>query len=291
MWFLFAFISAVFSAVAAVTQKKVLFNIKTLPFSFVLSIFNLLLLIPVLFYHVPVVPETTTFLVIIFKSFLGSAAFYFVMKTLENFEISRALPLMAITPAIVAVFSYLFLGDVIGWLGVAGLISIIAGTYFIENYDKENLFAPFRELIMGENRRYILFALGIFSLTAILDKLILGKYKVPPIDLLYFQQFFAFIFFGILFLFSSERKPGVFKESISGFWKFFLLIAVVTIGYRYFQLEAVKLAPVALVLSVKRLSVLFASAAGGRLFNEKDLSRKLAAVLLILCGIFLIQAM
>ena len=49
-WFFLALISALLSAFAAITQKKVLFNLGALEFSFWLSIGNLLFSIPFFFF-------------------------------------------------------------------------------------------------------------------------------------------------------------------------------------------------------------------------------------------------
>ncbi len=67
-----------------------------------------------------------------------------------------------------------------------------------------------------------------------------------------------------------------------------LAIAVLTIGYRFTQLEAVKYAPVALVLAVKRTSILYASLVGGKLFSDKHLGMRIAGALLIVASGFII---
>lgn len=284
--------SAIFSAGAAVSQKKVLFKLDALLFSLILSGFNFLLLVPVLFFYTPSIPDNGILVAVIIKTFLGNAAFLFVMKSLRSFEISTALPLMALTPGIVAVISFFLLGDVIGLAGIAGLILMVVGTYFLESSKAGNLLAPFREIIFGKNRKFILFALAIFSLTAVLDRLILWKYKLPPVDFLMIQQTFSVLFFVVVYLFSEKRlKVDSIPFGIKTHLKMFLLIAVMTLLYRYFQMEAVKLAPAALVLSVKRLSILFASLAGGKIFKETALPRKIVAIILILTGLFLLQAL
>jgi len=292
MWFFLSFLSAIFSAGAAVSQKKVLFKLDALLFSLILSGFNFLLLLPVLFFYTSSIPDNGILVAVIIKTFLGNAAFLFVMKSLRSFEISTALPLMALTPGIVAVISFFLLGDVIGIAGIAGLILMVVGTYFLESSKAGNLLAPFREIIFGKNRKFILFALAIFSLTAVLDRLILWKYKLPPVDFLMIQQTFSVLFFAVVYLFSDKRlKVDSIPDGIKAHFKMFLLIAVMTLLYRYFQMEAVKLAPAALVLSVKRLSILFASLAGGKIFKETALPRKIAAIILILTGLFLLQAL
>jgi drug/metabolite transporter (DMT)-like permease len=67
-----------------------------------------------------------------------------------------------------------------------------------------------------------------------------------------------------------------------------VMVAVLTICYRYAQLAATQLAPVALVLAVKRTSVFFASLVGGKMFSEQRLPWKLIGAALIIIAGFLI---
>jgi len=67
-----------------------------------------------------------------------------------------------------------------------------------------------------------------------------------------------------------------------------ILIALFTIGYRYLLLEAMKIAPVALVLSIKRTSIFFATIIGGKIFSEHALLHRSIATLLMLGGVYLI---
>ncbi|MFZ1290092.1 MAG: hypothetical protein WAR79_08375, partial [Melioribacteraceae bacterium] len=60
-------------------------------------------------------------------------------------------------------------------------------------------------------------------------------------------------------------------------------------GYRYTQIEAIKLASVALVLTVKRTSVFFASIIGGKIFKEKYLVKKGIGIILILIGAYILS--
>ncbi|MGE5500287.1 MAG: hypothetical protein ACM3Q2_19600, partial [Syntrophothermus sp.] len=67
-----------------------------------------------------------------------------------------------------------------------------------------------------------------------------------------------------------------------------VFIALLTIVYRYTEIAAVKNAPVALVLSIKRISVFFAVIIGGRIFKESSLLIKSIATAIIIAGVILI---
>ena len=97
-WFAVAFVSAFLSALAAITQKKVLFKLGALEFSFLLSIVNLLFSIPFFFFIDYSTINTLNLSILFCKSIIDVAAFYFVMISLKNLEISNSLPLLALTP-------------------------------------------------------------------------------------------------------------------------------------------------------------------------------------------------
>src|ERR1035437_3769336 len=107
-WFLIALISAVLSAASAISQKKVLFSISALEFSFFVSLFNILFSIPFFFaFDIgSISPESIAILFI--KSIMGALAFYNVMLALKTLDIRGALSFLVLTPGLVALFPFFF---------------------------------------------------------------------------------------------------------------------------------------------------------------------------------------
>ncbi|MCB0753408.1 MAG: EamA family transporter [Ignavibacteriae bacterium] len=288
-WFYIAFASAILSAIAAVLQKKVLFNLDALEFSFILSIFNLLLaliLLPQLNYS----QITATALIILYlKTILGAFAFLNVMLAIKNLEISGALPLMVLTPGIVAVLSLFFLGESITNLEIYGMILLLIGTYVLEIKKHDKLLDPIKTFFNSKYHKYIFYALILFSVSSVIDKLIVKDYKLTPFNFVVFQQIFLGINFTVLILLRAKNPFQLMQKVSKDNLIWILLIAFLTFGYRYAQIEAVKIAPVALVLSIKRTSVLFASIFGGKLFSESQLLKKGIAIGLMLIGAYLLN--
>jgi drug/metabolite transporter (DMT)-like permease len=286
-WFFIALLSAFLSAFAAITQKKVLYNLGALEFSFILSIVNLLFSIPFFFFINYQTINSTNLLILFIKSFIGVGAFLSVMISLKNLEISNALPLLALTPGFVAVFAFLFLGESLKLIEVVGLIFLIAGIFILESKNFKDLFIPFSTFIKSKYHRFILLALLLFTASSILDKLLLIKLNLSPISLTAFQHIFFALFFSILYIFfrnKEEAAPITIKKNNLG-W--IALISIITIGYRYTQIVAISLASVALVLAIKRTSVFWATVIGGKIFNDKDLLKRSIAAILILIGAIL----
>ena len=287
-WFAVALISALLSAFAAITQKKVLFNLGALEFSFLLSIANLVFSIPFFFFTDYNTINILNLSILLAKSVIGVAAFLCVMIALKNLEISNALPLLALTPGFVAVFAFLLLGESLKTVEVIGLMFLIVGTFILESKNFKEFVFPFNVFLKSKYHRYIILALFLFTASSILDKLLLIKLNLSPISLTAFQHIYFAVLFSIIYLVfrrKEETTSVVIKKDILG-W--IALISVLTIGYRYTQIVAVSLASVALVLAIKRTSVFWATVIGGKLFNDKDLLKRSIAAILILVGAILI---
>ena len=288
IWFVIALLSAFLSAFAAITQKKVLFSLGALEFSFLLSLVNLVFSIPFFFFIDYGTINSFNLLVLFIKSVIGVGAFFCVMLSLKNLEISNALPLLALTPGFIAVFAFIFLGEALKTAEVVGLIILMLGTYILESGNSTKIIFPFSILLKSKYHRFVILALLLFTASSILDKLLLIKLNLSPISLTAFQHiYFAIMFSVIFFVFKKKTEPlPNITNKINLGW--IALISVLTIGYRYTQVVAIGLASVALVLAVKRTSVFWATIIGGKIFSDKDLLKRSIAAVLILVGAILI---
>ena len=287
-WFIVAILSAFLSAFAAITQKKVLFNLGALEFSFILSLVNLVFSIPFFFFIDYQTLTSLNLFILFIKSVIGVAAFLCVMISLKNLEISNALPLLALTPGFVAVFAYILLGESLKGLEVIGLLFLIVGTFTLESKNLKDFIFPFNGFKKSGYHRFVILALLLFTASSILDKLLLIRLNLSPISITAFQHVYFAVLFSIIFFIFNKKEKITFailkKDNLS--W--IALISILTIGYRYTQIVAVSLASVALVLAVKRTSVFWATVIGGKLFKDKDLLKRSIAAILILAGVILI---
>ncbi len=286
-WALFALISAAFSAAASIYEKKTLYAEGALEFSASLALVNLALSLPFAWFIDFGAIGALPLAVLFFKSVLGAMAFLLVMKGLRDLEISAALPLLVLTPGIVALASFILLGERLSGYEVTGMVLLLAGTYALQAGGVRGMAAPLSALRTSRGHRFILGALGIFSATAVLDKVLLGKLALPPVAFMWFEHLnFALAFTAAYFLSGrTKREMGVvFRRSGA----LLLTIGVCTIIYRFAQILAVKYGSVALVLSIKRTSVFFAIVIGGRLFRDHNLLSRSIATAVMTAGAILV---
>ncbi|NLA75905.1 MAG: EamA family transporter [Deltaproteobacteria bacterium] len=290
-WRVLALVSAAFSAAAAICEKKSLFKIDALEFSVILSVFAFILALPFACFFDYGAVNTEALSVLFIKSVFNAIAFYSVMAALKRLDISGSLPLMDINPGLVAIVAFIFLGEGLHIWQISGLLLVIIGTYLI-NVKKGNTFlAPFTIFIKSRGHNYILIALIAFTITSVLDKVIVGNLRIKPEAFMFFQHLFNLTLFGLAFV--VIRKKDTVKSFAVAFkkgWPLIAFISILTICYRYSQILAVAGGKAALVLAIKRLSVFFACLVGGRLFRETGLAVRLGATLILLAGTYLITA-
>lgn len=288
-WFYLALISAVFSALAAISEKKALFKLDALDFSFFVSIVTLIFSIP-FFFDAPLDISLSTPLIILFaKAILSALAFLCVMLTIKNLEISEALPLLALSPGLVAIFGVLLIQDTLVLNEWIGLFLMLVGTYILElRKDDQSIFDPFKSLMRINKYKYVFFALILFSITSLIDRVLLKDFKLPPYTFMAYQQLFFALIFTTLILFRNKKITAVIKPLNRNIIYLIIIISVFTVVYRYTQIEATKIAAVALVLSVKRLSVLMAILIGGKLFKESNVLKRAIAAVIILVGLIIL---
>lgn len=284
-WFILAFISALFSAVSAVSEKKALFQLGALDFSFAVSTVTLVLSLP-FFFGIQLSQISSAGLLILFiKTILSAGAFICVMLSIKNLEISEALPLLALSPALVAIGGVIFVNDNLMGTEWLGILLMAVGAYVLElRKGIKNPLEPFKALFSFSKYSYVFYALLLFTATSLLDRLLLKGHKFPPYTFMAFQQFFYALVFAVIVIYKKRNLGSIVKGINKSTFYLIIAISAFTVIYRYTQIEATKLAPVALVLSVKRLSILFAVIFGGKMFSEENLYRRIAAVVIILAG-------
>lgn len=290
IWFSLAFTSAVLSAAAAVTQKKVLFRLEALDFSLLLALVTLLLTLPLFVFIDYGSVSLAALTLLLGKTLLGALAFLCVMLAIKNLEISGALPMMVLTPGLVAVAAFLLLGETLSTYEIGGVLLLIIGTYVLEMRPGTSVLAPFTVFVTSKKHHYIVAALLLFTITAVADRYLLTELQLRPVPMLAFQNLFLALYF-LLFAAIRRRPLQPLRTELRGQLPWVLLVACCTLAYRFAHIEAVSLAPVALVLAVKRLSVFFAAMFGGRLFREQYLPRKAVAILVLLAGATLVAGL
>ena len=151
-------------------------------FSFAVSIVTLLFSIP-FFYAVRFENiSSISFFVLLIKTILNASAFLCVMLSIKKLEISEALPLLALSPGLVAVAGVIFINDSMKGIEWLGILLMVVGAYVLElRKDNKNIFDPFKTLSHFSKYSYVFIALLLFTVTSILDRVFIKEIQTSPV--------------------------------------------------------------------------------------------------------------
>ena len=284
---MFAFLAAILTAAASVIEKRTLMREHALEFSSVLAMFNMILAIPFFFLidysKIAIFPLVCTF----FVSMCGAVAFLLVSKSVRHMELSSASPLLVLSPGVTAVLAFLVLGEALSLFQIGGLILLMFGAYVLQLKNHHGLLEPLKVFRRSKYIHYIFIALVLYGVCSVMDRYILGYigFQIEAY-MAFVHVFLAANLFLMLYLFHDGVRGIIHGVKSAGWWIF--VVALLTVSYRYFQFEAVKIASAGLVIAIKRSSVLFCVLLGGELFHERNIGRKLLAAGIMLAGLLMV---
>ncbi|HYD93173.1 MAG TPA: DMT family transporter [Candidatus Paceibacterota bacterium] len=283
-WYVFALLGALFVSFASVFEKKVLIHDEPLHFSASSSALIGILSLPFLFFVDWSAIPSIAFLIMYGVSILAMLAFCLVAFSLRALEAGEQTLILALTPAVTALFGFLFLGETLSTQAFLGLILIVVGLIVLEFPSaKAGLHShAFRKKLVP-----IFLAFGavvVYSLSAVGDRIVLGHYDVDIIDFLMIVQVMALANFLVLSWFDRSHK----KLLTSSFRRHPMQVAtfsILLILSRLMHSQAVSMAYVALAAAIKRSGALFTIVIARTYLKERSVGHKLLAGGIILAGV------
>ncbi|RJP77728.1 MAG: EamA family transporter [Desulfobacteraceae bacterium] len=205
------------------------------------------------------------------------------MKAIKVSPLSLTVPYLAFTPTFLIPVGFVFLNELPDIWGMTGILLTCAGSYVL-NIDKArwSVMGPVRAMIRETGSWIMLIVAFIYSFGAVA-----GKISILHSSPLFFSMSFFLVFnlimLGLLFAFRKIHLSTFRKEykkgMIAGTLFFFQILC------HSFAISMVK---AAYMISIKRFSVLFGVICGKLVFQEKDITVRLAGSLMMVIGAMLI---
>jgi drug/metabolite transporter (DMT)-like permease len=285
-WFVFAFASAFFVAVATLLEKRGLKHEHSMEFSMMFAILSAAMGLPLIFLAedlMRVSPEM--WLLIALTSFLSAIAFYMIIEALRHMDVSFVSPLSNINSIFVAIIAFIALGESITAQNALGIILIVAGAYSLEA--REITHHHFRKLLSHKYLILVLASAAIYAVSSIVTKVILDEGVLPVTLVLTAQVSIALFMLSFFLLMHKDEISNVPKHfRRHGIWV--IGAAAFAVLHRLLQAQAISMAYVSLVIPIRRLSSLFSTLIGGELFHEKNLLQKGIACIVMIAGSVLV---
>ena len=286
LWFPIALCCALVTACADAISKRILITGDEWITGGILLTLASLMLTPVLFYvdFRPVTAEGAILLAVTLP--LEALAYYLFLSAIRMSDLSLVAPLLAFTPAFTIVTGSLLLGESIGAWGLCGVSIVTLGAYIL-NVDPSrfSLLGPIRMILSDPGARRMLMVSAIWSVTSALGKkgaLIFGSLQ---------YGFILTATIGGLFLVIGAFRIKLTRVQLNfdNRLAFFFLIGAVFMAIQEVtHFVSISMAPVAYMISVKRLSMIIGVIFGWGFFDEENVVNRLAGAAIMLLGVIII---
>lgn len=285
-WVWLVLLTAVLFGARQILTKKVLlaehaseYLSATCLVAFLLSLF----FFPLMDFNIP----AKVWVLMYAKCLLLTAGWLLSVKAIRHLEISLVVPLTNISPVFILILGMLFLGEFPSALQIAGVGLVVFGAYWLQaDHNYKNLLKPW-SIFRSKFSIFMMVAVFLFSLCALLDKMILAT--ANP----YTYLSFTFGVLAVHYLIIQFIKYDGLRDLRDAFKKekyLIIIIPLLMIFADLFYLKAVSIpaAMISLIIPIKRMSTLVASIIGGRMFHEHNLKYRIIGGALMLSGVILI---
>lgn len=214
---------------------------------------------------------------------LGALGNGFLVKALQKGDLSILGPINAYKSVVGLITGIFLLHELPGFWGLLGIALIITGSYFVLGTTREGFSWS---LLRKSEIQYRLWAMILAAVEAVfIKKIILASSTLIA--------FFSWCWFGAFFSFllllwnNTSLKKMTTSISKSHWWKYLLLITCIgcmqfSTNYTFGHM------PVGYALSLFQLSTIISVLLGHRIFQEKEITKKIVGSMVMVAGSVLI---
>jgi len=216
---------------------------------------------------------------------IGISGTLLYIKALDVSDLSIVSPLSSLSPILLVVTGFLFLGEVPSVYGIIGVLFIICGVYIL-NVSKStstNLLDPFIKIKNNEAVKYIGGLLIVYSIAAPIDKI--GVEASSPI--LYTAALYIGLSIGLFIV--MAYKSNNWKSECKEHYKALSLIGLFNSLASIVQMFAITLTLVVYVISLKRMGIIISVLYGSIFKDEGITTARITGSIIIITGITLIS--
>jgi uncharacterized membrane protein len=154
VWFIFAFLTALFEATKDVFSKKSLKDVDEYVVAWSLPFFALPFLLPILlFTGIPPLGERF-WRALVIGGTLYAITLILYMKAIKSSDLSITVPMLTFTPLFLLITSPLIVGEFPSIFGLIGILLVVTGSYLLNITKKSHgYFAPFKALLKEKGPR------------------------------------------------------------------------------------------------------------------------------------------
>lgn len=287
-WFPIALVCALVTACCDAVCKRIMANNdEWITGTIVLGVASLVLL--PLFLSMPLRPVSQELVILLAIALpLEIFAYYLFLSSIRMAPLSLTLPLLAFTPVLTIFSSVFLLDERISVTGGVGIAMVTIGAYLLNaNLIRLNILAPIKAIFASPGSRRMLLVAFIWSVTSSLGKKGIQLYDAIPFGcVLLFGDLVVFALITVLRVRAGFADARV--RSVT--WVLFLVAGLFMAAAEVTHFVSLSSAPVAYMISVKRLSLVFGVILGWLFFGEQQIRYRLGGASAMVAGVFFIYS-
>lgn len=238
---------------------------------------------PALFF----IPDVEPFvwLIVLLSGLLEAIYFFTLTRAYTTGDLSLVYPIArGSAPLFLLLWAVFFLGERPTWIGLCGIVSVVAGLFLINLPSLRDWTQPLLAFRTPASRWALLTGVLISGYSAV-DKV--GVRYFHPFLYLYLILLVCWIFLSFQWLL-PDRRAALMEEPRNGRLTPIIVAAVLGAAGYLLVLGAMQLSPVSYVGPVREVSVVMGAWIGIRYLGERGGSLRIVASILVVVGIGLI---
>ncbi|MCX7875494.1 MAG: DMT family transporter [Melioribacteraceae bacterium] len=282
MWLFFALLNPISEGLRSLFIKRASKNIDPILISWANNV------IPVLIFPPMLLLIELKFNINFWIGFLGSGIIQVIntvlyMRAISKGDISTVMPMLSFTPLVLVVASPFTIGELPSAVGFIGILLVVLGSYILNiDLKKMSIFEPFKAIVKNKGTRYMLIVAFLWGISGVFDKISIKSSSV--LQHITFLNLLVFVSITILVI--TQKKFN--KEKIKATKCDLFLVSLFTTGSYLFHYIALSLTLVSYVVSIKRISSVFAVLLGYYFLNEPNVRQRLFGSIIMFLGVIFI---
>jgi len=213
---------------------------------------------------------------------LAALAGVLILISLKKGDLSLIAPIQTLTPLFVLIIAIFFLKQSPGPVGLIGILLVVIGGIFLDKNPHESVVSVLKRIVSYQPALIAVAAAVLFAIASILDQIGLESAGIG-IWILY-VYFFIFLFLTPVVVLSRRKTLPALKNHLP-------LLVFVT-GFHvlaiFLQFSALTLKSASYVMSIKRLSSVFAVLLASIFLKEKRAVSRIPGAVIMVAGAILI---
>ena len=212
------------------------------------------------------------------KASVISLSWFFTMKAVTKLDLGIVTPFSMLGTIFTTIFAWIFFKQKIGLIQIGGSLIILLGLILISRLSSK------KEDFKNDYRYLLLLVLASFlsSISAIIDKSVLGNGVDKGALLFWFFFFLASIYFVVCLIRNKKVHISNLKTNL---WVVAVGFSIFLADFFYYQAVAIDNVSLSMISIIRKLSSFIAVVLAGIFLKEDNLVKKIMILLLMFVGL------